>query len=156
LLDRLAGEGLSLAVWGPHWHRARSARVRGCYRGSGVVADAYAKAVNGARIVLGLLSECAGDTITQRSIEIPACGAFMLAPRTPAHTAAFREGVEAEFFGNVDELVAKIWHYLAHAPARARIAAAGRERCLTAGYSYPERMRTILDELCGDALAVSA
>jgi spore maturation protein CgeB len=156
LLDRLAAIGVSLAVWGPHWQRARSARVRGCYRGSGVVADAYAKAVNGARIVLGLLSERAGDTITQRSIEIPACGAFMLAPRTEAHTAAFREGVEAEFFGSFDEMVAKIRHYLRHSSLRARIAAAGRQRCLTAGYSYPERMRVILHELGVDALAAGA
>jgi hypothetical protein len=156
LLDRLAGLGLSLAVWGPDWRRAHSTRVRNCYRGSGVVADAYAKAVNGARIVLGLLSDQAGDTITQRSIEIPACGAFMLAPRTDAHTAAFREGVEAEFFGNFDELVTKIRHYLANPPARARIAAAGRERCLAAGYSYPERMQAILGELCGDVMTAGA
>jgi spore maturation protein CgeB len=69
----------------------------------------------------------------------------MLGERTEEHLDLFREGVEAEFFSSNDELSDKVRYYLAHPEQRLRIAAAGRERCLKDGYSYSDRLRSILE-----------
>jgi hypothetical protein len=147
LLAWVARLGVVLAIWGPGWASSRNPRILAAYRGDGAIGASYAKAICGARIVLGLLSKTAGDTITQRSVEIPACEAFMLAERTPEHQATFAEGLEAEFFSDLDELAGKLKHYLAHDGERTRIASAGWQRCLSSGYSYPDRLKAVLESL---------
>jgi spore maturation protein CgeB len=117
------------------------------YRGDGVYGDDYAKAICASKISIGLLSRKAPDNITTRSLEIPACGTFMLAERTQEHLKYFREGEEAEFFEGEKELLEKCRYYLAHEEVRKRIAAAGRQACLTSGYSYHDRMREMMGEI---------
>lgn len=147
LLARLAALPIHLAVRGPGWERVRTPALARATCGGPVVGDDYAKAIAGAKIGLGLLSRLAGDAITQRSIELPACGAFMLAERTPEHLAHFEEGTEAAYFDGVRELCAKVSHYLERADERRRVAAAGRRRCLASAYSYDARLAEILDHL---------
>lgn len=147
LLGALAAEPIRVAIRGPGWERARDPAVRAVAVPGPVLGDDYARLLGGSRIGLGLLSRLAGDVVTQRSIEVPACGAFMLAERTPAHLAHFADGEEAAFFDGVEELLAKTRYYLAHAAERRRIAAAGRRRCEQGGYSYDARLRAILEAL---------
>lgn len=98
----------------------------------------------GAKIALGLLERACPDQVTTRSIEIPACGAFMLAPRTQELLKLFEEGREAEFFASRTELLDKLAYYLARQMERDRIAAAGRDRCLRSGYSNHSSIENIL------------
>ncbi|MGH7894754.1 MAG: CgeB family protein [Candidatus Binatia bacterium] len=149
LLARLAALPIRVRVCGPGWERVRSRALRSICVPGAVFGDAYAKTIAAAKINLGLLSTLAGDTITQRSIEIPACGAFMLAERTSEHEAHFADGEEAVFFDGVDDLVRKVQRYLAAEAERRRIAAAGRARCLRSGYSYEARLGAILEGLEG-------
>jgi spore maturation protein CgeB len=143
-LERVAAMGVRLAISGYRWERARSPAVRRAYRGGPALGDDYAKSMCGARINLALLSRLAADAITQRSVEIPACGAFMLAERTGEHLAHFKEDAEAAYFEGPDELCDKIAWFLGHADERARIARAGRQRCLSSRYSYDERLADVL------------
>lgn len=146
-LESVARLGVRLFIWGFRWERARSPLVRVCYRGGPALQHDYAKAIAGSKINLCFLSRVARDTITQRSVEIPACAGFMLAERTAEHTAHFKEGVEAAYFTTLDEMLQHILYYLDHDAERSRIRWAARERCIRSGYSYNTRVTEILNKL---------
>ena len=84
-------------------------------------------------------------------MEIPACGAFMLAERTDEHLRLFEEGKEAAYFGSNEELLEKVRYYLNHEDERRMIASAGRKRCLDSGYSHHERLKYMLSVAIGRA-----
>ena len=84
------------------------------------------------------------DLQTTRSIEIPACGGFMLAERTEEHQTLFEESKEADFFSTNEELLDKIRFYLANPDIRLKIALAGRERCEKSGYSHESTLSKII------------
>lgn len=107
---------------------------------------AYTKSLCATRINLGFLRKLNRDTQTDRTMEIPACGAFMLAERSDDHLRLFEEGREAAFFGSDDELLEKVRYYLRHEDERTAIARAGRQNCLDAGYSETERMHGMIDQ----------
>jgi len=156
LLDAVAALPIRLRVRGPGWERARSRLVRPACEPGPIYGEAYVQAIAAAKVNLGLLSSWAGDAITQRSIELPACGAFMLAERTGEHRLHFTDGEEAVFFEGTDDLVRKVAHWVAADEARTRIAAAGRTRCLRSGYAYDDRLREVLDVLAGAAAGRTA
>jgi spore maturation protein CgeB len=141
----IAKAEIRLRVWGQGWERCRLRHPKMVLEKKPLWASDYAKAICSFDINLCFLRKINRDKQTTRSIEIPACGAFMLAERTDEHLALFREGVEAEFFSSNDELLDKIKYYIDHADERKRIAAAGRERCLKSGYSNHDRLRQMLD-----------
>ena len=135
-----------MRVWGNGWHRVRS-RPNLRIEGRAAEGRDFARVASASRINLGFLRKLNRDRQTTRSVELPACGAFMLAERTDEHRALFEEGKEAEFFADEEELIAKCRRYLGDEPARARIAAAGRARCLAAGYRNDDRMAEALHVL---------
>lgn len=142
-MRHLARHGVPVRVWGP-WPRSKAApnlRVEG----RPLWADDYARAISATRINLGFLRRVNRDRHTTRSIEIPACGGFLLAERTPEHLELFREGVEAEFFAGDGELLEKARWYLAHEPERARIAEAGLRRCRESDYSNDHQLAIVLE-----------
>jgi spore maturation protein CgeB len=147
LLERVAKLGTRLHIWGTGWKYAKSYLIKKACRLQPVLGDDYAKAICASKISLGLLSKLARDLITQRSVEIPACGGFMLAERTEEHLAHFSENLEAAYFGDAEEMCQKIEYYLNHEQKREKIAMAGRTKCLEAGFSYDERIRQILEVL---------
>jgi len=147
----LARAGIPVRVWGPNWKKCRSKEENLILERKGLWADDYAMAICGFDVNLCFLRKVNRDLQTTRSIEIPACGAFMLAERTDEHLELFEEGKEAEFFGSDEELIDKARYYLTHENHRKRIAAAGRERCLKTGYSNHDRLKemlTIIDQIC--------
>jgi spore maturation protein CgeB len=149
----LARHGIPVRVWGP-WPRHRALHPNLRIEGRPLWGDDYAAALSSFRINLCFLRKANRDRHTTRSVEIPACGGFMLAERTDEHLALFEEGVEAAYFSSDDELLEKARYYLAHEEERARIAEAGRGRCWRDGYSYEHRLRAVL--ACLGARAGSA
>jgi len=107
----------------------------------------YAKALNATKINLCFLSKANRDLHTARSIEIPACEAFMLAERTSEHLKLFKEDKEAVFFNTPEELLAKVQYYLSNNNERIIIAKAGRMRCIESNYTNEGRLFSILKVL---------
>jgi spore maturation protein CgeB len=140
----LGAAGVTVRVWGSGWPRPITALPGVVIEGHAVYGEDYVRALCASDINLCFLRKLNRDQQTTRSIEIPACGAFMLAERTAEHLALFEEGQEAEFFGSIDELIAKCRLYLNQPEDRKRIAADGRKRCLTSGYSNDDRMKSML------------
>lgn len=82
-------------------------------------------------------------------MEIPGCGGFMMAERTKEHQSLFEEDKEAVFFSSNEELLDKCRYYLLHEEERARIAAAGHQRCISSGYSNEVGIRNMLEMVLG-------
>ena len=143
-MSELARRGIRIHIWGGGWNKRRFRDRNIRIEGKAIYGEEYALAICAFDINLGFLRKCNRDLQTTRSIEIPACGAFMLAERTDEHLALFEEGKEAEFFDCDDELLEKVLYYLAHPNERRRIAAAGRARCLQSSYSNHDRMLEML------------
>lgn len=132
---------LKLKIWGA-WQVAvqRHPALKPYWQGGNAMGDAYARALSGAKIGLGLLSKLFPETETTRTFEIPACRTMLLAERTDSHLRFFKEGSEAEFFSTVDEAAEKISYYLSNHDARTRIASAGYNRFLSEDYTVDRFM----------------
>ena len=147
-LARVVEAEIPLRIYGGGWEKAQSPEKLGDavqYRYVG--GDEYARAIRSFDVNIGIVSKWNRNHTASRTFQIPALGAFLLHERNEVVTEYFREGVEAEFFGSEDELVEKCRHYLAHPEERARIAEAGRRRCLDSGYFEVDRVREILPVL---------
>ncbi len=146
-LNHLAQNGVPVHVWGKGWTAAMHAAANDKLHihAHGLFGDEYADALCNSAVSLCFLRKLNRDLHTSRTFEIPACGGFMLAERTDEHRAYFEEDREAVYFDDADELLEKTRRYLADPQARARIAAAGRQRCLDSDYSYHRLTRDIIE-----------
>ncbi len=147
MLHFLATNGLHVRVWGDGWVHMKRSHPNLCIEGYPVYGDDFAKACSAFKINLGFLRKLNRDLQTTRSVEIPACGGFMLAERTSEHQELFVEGEEAEFFDSPEELLEKCHFYLAHEEVRRRIAERGYQRCLSSDYSNAGRLATVFPHL---------
>lgn len=144
---KLAQAGLTVRVWGTGWQRVRGQHANLIIESRDLLGEEYARGICSYDINLCFLRKVNRDLQTTRSIEIPACGAFMLAERTEEHLSLFEEGKEAEYFNSDKELLEKACYYLDHTEERKRIAAAGRQRCLASGYSIHECLKFMLNKI---------
>ena len=141
----LADNGIRVDIWGNYrWKEFCDGHHNLMFRGTELVSDEYCKALSGCKISLCFLRKMNKDLQTTRSIEIPACGSFMLAERTSEHLDLFKEDEEAVYFSDNQELLDKCRKYLTDVVARKRIAEAGHRRCVSSDYSYHGRIRQIL------------
>lgn len=138
----LAQGGAKLRIVGPWPERLLTGNI--LHSPEQVFGIDYVRALRSFKIALGFLRKKNRDQHTSRSIEIPACGVFMLAERSDEHRELFEEGEEAEFFSSTAELIEKTAFYLRHDRAREKIAKAGRLRCLRSRYDNMGCMERLL------------
>jgi hypothetical protein len=154
----LVTNGIPVRVWGEGWGRGWFGRGwkewAAFHRHPGLKVEdravfgaEYVEAICSFDINLGFLRRLNRDLQTTRSVEIPACGAFMLAERTAEHQQLFQEGVEADFFSNPEELLKKCRHYITHSEERSQIARTGHQRCKRSDYSYDRQLSDVLKRL---------
>jgi hypothetical protein len=134
-------------LYGRKWEEGSTGPVLGPLCRGWIGQEEYNMAMNAAKICLGFLSRHVGDTVTGRSVEIPASGSFMLAERTDDHLAWFEEDKEAAYFESDDELVDKVRFYLAHDELRKKIARAGYEKVKRLGLTWRDILSRRIAEI---------
>lgn len=141
----LAQHGLNIRVWGGgKWLKYKGVYPNLKIENGGLYSENYSKSFQAFKISLCFLRKMNHDLQTTRTVEIPACGGFMLAERTPEHQAMFEEGKEADFFSSNKELLEKCKYYLQHDSERKQIAMAGLKRCKISGYSNEDTIRNVI------------
>lgn len=148
LLERF---GLRVQVFGPHWDRfATPALRRSGALHPPIYLEPYAAAVGAAGVCLGLLSASNQDQITRRSYEVPGCGGCLLAQRTVDHQRLLREGREAFFWSDIEELLEKAQYLLEHEEVVRRVKEAAYRRSHELGFGYDQRIPRWLGFISGD------
>lgn len=145
----LAQAGIPVRIWGNGWKSMVGAHPNLMVENCPVYGEDYIKLLCCTDVNLGFLRRLNRDLHSDRSVEIPACGAFLLAQRSSEHLQLFEEGREAEYFDSQEELLAKVTRYMEDADARAAITKAGRERALASDYSHDHFVSLILENLFG-------
>ncbi len=107
----------------------------------------YCKSLQAFKISLCFLRKMNYDQQTTRSVEIPACGGFMLAERTTEHLVMFEDGKEACFFSSNAELLDKCRYYLEHEEERRKIAGHGRNACVNKDYTNRGMIQKVMLEI---------
>ncbi|MCK4809729.1 MAG: glycosyltransferase family 1 protein [Candidatus Omnitrophica bacterium] len=144
----VAKSGLQVRIWGPGWENCNLVQHQNLLiENRSLWREEYAQVICSTELNLCFLRKVNRDTQTTRSIEIPACGGFMVAERTDEHLRLFKEDEEAVFFSSDVELVEKLRYYIKRPEERRRIARAGRDRCLKSGYSNENRLKVFFQEL---------
>lgn len=140
----LAENGISVRVWGNGWGESRNLHSKLLVENHPLYDDDYVKSLCSSKIALCFLRKENRDLQTSRTMEIPACGVFMLAEKTSEHQRLFESGKEVEFFESQEELLEKALYYLQHDIEREVIAKAGRNRCIRSGYSHHDRVKYMI------------
>jgi spore maturation protein CgeB len=120
-------------------------------------AEEVVKVYNGCEIVLNLHSSPqdahrpeGADWVNPRTLEVPACGGFMLVDRVRGLERFLEPGREVAVFENEAQLLEMVEHYRRYPEQRAAIAQAGRRRVL-AQHTYYHRMEALLERCLGPA-----
>jgi len=146
-MNYLAKNGIIVDVYGNGWdklsYKLRKHRNLILHLAP-VVGKDYANSIYESAINLCFLRVLNRDIHTSRSLEIPACGGFMLAERTIEHETLFQEGVDAEFFNSKEELLEKTLFYLKNKDMRIKVAKNGFNRTRKEAYSYDNLSEEIL------------
>jgi hypothetical protein len=121
-LLRLLQLGVPVTLRGTNWHKAPQwPALKSAWKGGPVRGDDYAKAIQCAKVNIGLLSKGNRDQHTTRSLEIPALGGLLCAERSAEHLALYTEGREALFWSDADDCAAACTWALAHEADRQRV-----------------------------------
>lgn len=144
----LAENGIGVRVWGNGWERFGPPLPGLRIERRAAYDDDFARILCASRINLCFLRKANRDLQTTRSVEIPACGAFMLHERNAEITELFAEDRHAAYFGTNGELLAACRRWLADEAGRSVIAAAGLRRVAEARLSHRDMVERVLLEAC--------
>lgn len=146
-INYLAQNGIKVAIWGNDWQKFLIKHKNLTIHKGWFADEEYSKIICASKINLAFLRKVNRDLQTTRTMEIPACGGFMLAERTKEHLELFKEDEEAVFFSNDEELKRKIEFYLSNDEERKRIAKNGFNRCKESGYDNLTMVKKVLDSI---------
>lgn len=145
-LMNLLERGVPLAIRGARWQKAPEwARLKAHWRGDHVEGVEYAKAIQCARVNLGLLSIENRDLHTTRSLEIPSLGGLFCAERTPEHLALYTENIDALFWENALQCADKCKWALNNPSEAKKIARSGQTRFKSNRHTNEDILRALIE-----------
>ena len=148
-LQELMQAGVPLAIYGNDWQKAPEwPALQAAWHGPAIYGDDYLKAIQLAKVSLGLLSKGNRDLHTTRTFEIPYCGGLLCAERTSEHLQLYQEDVEAVYWSDVKECIDKCQKLLNDDKMRTEIAENGRKRCLRNGVFNENNLDRMLKAAC--------
>jgi spore maturation protein CgeB len=156
-IAKLIQLGVPLSLYGNRWERAAEwGTIRKVWRGPGIHnEDDYAKAIQCAKICLGLVSLGNRDLSTTRSFEVPHLGGLLCAQRTEEHCDLYKEDEEAVFWDSPEECAQKCRLLLNDHDLRKKIAERGRLRCLQNGTTNERVMDAVINSAVEGSSSVS-
>lgn len=136
---------LQLNIYGPGWtwNNLFRPRMLRSIKSGGVYGTELAHLYRRTCIGIDIRSWQTQGALTLRVLEIPSCGALLLAQNDPALEDYFRPGREIDVFTSADELVSKAKYYTVHAGIREKMARAAYQRTLELP-SFEDKMRQLL------------
>lgn len=115
---------INLAIWGNRWDEnlPQNSILRPYLKGRAIYGIDMVKAFRLSAVVLNFIRKQNLDAHNMRTIEVAACGSFLLTERTKEQAESlFKQGVSIECFSDINELINKIEFYLTNTTARATI-----------------------------------
>jgi spore maturation protein CgeB len=143
----LAHAGHTVRIWGNGWSAFRQAHANLRVEDRPVYGAEFRKTIGCSAINLGFLRKSNRDRQTCRSIEVPACGGFMLHEHTEEMTRIFAPDEAAAYFRDDRELIEACGRWLRDPAGRHRVAAAGHRRVHALGLDHASIMARVLREL---------
>lgn len=148
IIESLINSGIKVKLAGLKW-RSFFQKYKGntnlVFLGDSLYGENYAKTISGSLMALGLLSKWIPETLTTRTIEIPACGTALVTEKTPQIQAIFEED-GAIYFQNTEELIEKIKFYTSHRENLKSISTKGLSRVKNC-YDYESIVKSCLDQI---------
>jgi hypothetical protein len=134
--------GLRRRIYGNSW---QGLTTPGWEQHGAVTGETYARAISGARLVLGLLRQANGDLSTDRSYEIGAIGGCGLYKDSEEHRALLPDYPEQGFFRDPAELRRHALAILADPALQETMRQKGALALRRPEHTYGARLRTILE-----------
>ncbi len=145
----LASSGVPVRVWGNGWEKLRGRHENLKIEGRPAYNDEFAKVVAASMVNLCFLRHANRDLQTCRSIELPACGGFMVHERNDEIEALLRDLREAVYFSDDDELLSLCRFWLDQEDRRKSVATNARKRVEALELSHQANISRILGALDG-------
>lgn len=146
-LLHLAENGFTVRVWGNGWHDWVGRHPNMTVENRPIYNDDYVRAICASALNIGFLRKSNRDLQTCRSIEIPACGGFMVHERNDEICRLLREDKEAVYWSSDHELAEICGRWLADDAGRERVGRAGRERIRELELTHEANIRRMLTAL---------
>jgi spore maturation protein CgeB len=140
-----------IGIWGPGWQQVVDHRNRHCIHAGPLRHSEWVKMYNAAKIIIIIHYQDGATPCFQASpkvFEALACRSFVMVDSQKDVFKLFSSGKELVRFSDVQDLKARIDHFLNRDEERRMIAAAGYEEVLHK-HTYRHRLQEILDHIGG-------
>lgn len=146
LLERLAADGVPLAIYGPPWHRGLHESLAPLHAGRYIRGLDKSAAFGSGVAVLNNLHPAEMEGMNCRLFEATAAGGAVVTEHRPALDELFETGSEVLSFRCYDELLSNLRLLIDDRALGHRLGAAASSRSLSE-YTYAMRLPELLDRL---------